>query len=571
MLDECRGEKFEEVIAAFSTVVLHKVISEEQKVKQNITGRLVLAHKLPLEEQRSLIPLAIAHRFALTGVLQKKARLRARYLDFQRRLNTKEQELRMRTEALEAASDARENAFIHDAKITELRKHFDTHWQGDSRWIDTIFDGGDQINDSLLDTPFPTLWQSVRFARAQTDVVRQEGLIQQLEKKVATQEARLQKWKRLRKDYATFEKFTTKQESLDGLIQPTNGLDLNFSRHMRLALDPPGTEIETADLTPAESSSVANEEYAKLMESMRRELAQVDNVNERNGDEVSIGLKAPETVTRMEIFKKPIGAVSKMRQPKVLSKSARLPTQANGAEKLRSAYIDISSTLPNEPKPDMNRETHPPTPNQSYPSRRHSLEVNQPSTDLEAEMDQEEILAQEIVLSTMNAPSPIKPKLSLSERTRKSMALASPKDLDQTAEPSPISSSSAVNGANVFALSLSSLNPTPRETLFERTRQSMSLVTPKPRKSITDRQRASKNFPINQFSSPEKSSLTPPEALFGQDVNYASVFKSRPKIALSPTLSPIDARSHAQDNILNVQHGEDWGYQSGGSPSATIG
>lgn len=54
-------------------------------------------------------------------------------------------------------------------------------------------------------------------------------------------------------------------------------------------------------------------------------------------------------------------------------------------------------------------------------------------------------------------------------------------------------------------------------------------------------------FPTNQFETPKKQhksitndvkSLTPPEELFGQEADYASVFKSRPKIGLSPTLSP---------------------------------
>ena len=101
-----------------------------------------------------------------------------------------------------------------------------------------------------------------------------------------------------------------------------------------------------------------------------------------------------------------------------------------------------------------------------------------------------------------------------------------------------------------------------RASLLERTRHSISLApapaaAPQSRKSSHNRSRTS-IYPINQFETPKKpgmrrstingieeeeSSLdkriaTPMEKLLSPDAEYDSVFKSRPKIALSPVLTP---------------------------------
>lgn len=106
-------------------------------------------------------------------------------------------------------------------------------------------------------------------------------------------------------------------------------------------------------------------------------------------------------------------------------------------------------------------------------------------------------------------------------------------------------------------------NIAPPTTLLERTRQSMSLL-PNPagpgrdhhsRKSVSSIQaRTSQNFPVNQFEtprgkrtqgisayrtkSPHPDSSTQRDQSFDDEGDYASIFKSRPKIALSPALSP---------------------------------
>ena len=98
-----------------------------------------------------------------------------------------------------------------------------------------------------------------------------------------------------------------------------------------------------------------------------------------------------------------------------------------------------------------------------------------------------------------------------------------------------------------------------KATLLERTRRSMSLLPAQPRdtRKSVNKHRKSKQFPTNQFETPRKQlpipedleDMTPPEKLFSQDADYASVFKSRPKIAMSPTASPApEGRPGVREN-----------------------
>jgi hypothetical protein len=78
---------------------------------------------------------------------------------------------------------------------------------------------------------------------------------------------------------------------------------------------------------------------------------------------------------------------------------------------------------------------------------------------------------------------------------------------------------------------------------------SFAPAPPKSKKSSHNRSRTSV-YPINQFDTPKKPrrstigirederDITPMESLMSPEAEYDSVFKSRPKIALSPVLSP---------------------------------
>lgn len=567
MLDECKGEKFEDVLAAFSTIVLQKVLSAEQNLKPSIARKLALAHTLSGEEQQSLLPLAIAHRISLEGLLRKRAHLRTKYLEFQHLLDVKEKEILARTASFELASKESEEG-VPKENIRRLRKKFGVHWQGDPRWIDAIFEGEQEPQDSLLDTPFSEVWAKVTDGTIDHDVPQQRGLLQQLDSRVAAQEARLQNWRRFREDLAVMTKSAARAKSPGVGQRPGQGLDLDFSRHIGLTLKPSDiAQTSLHDQPRRESEPAMVDEYERLMKSMRTELIKVDEVKARhhsdrafereNAESPGLLPHAPKMPTPTKINnlsqedREITNATTKLprRGPK------RSPLRVNRPERVYKSSND-SSTMPFNSKPYLDRN-HALTENPSTSSNSKLTQSNQLPEGPTSDVDEEEILAQQIILSTTSSLSPRKPKPSLSERTRKSMALKSPDEIFQmpVAESFPKPQSPTLPSPDVFASS-SGTGPSSRETLIERTRQSMSLLPPKPRKQVIDKRRTSKVYPTNQFGSPEPSyknpnaeAMTPPEALFAQDVNYASVFKSRPKVATSPSPSPMP-NGHGLNHIM---------------------
>lgn len=575
MLDECKGEKFEEVLAAFSTMVLQRVLSVDQTVKPSRVKKLALAHTLPDEEQRSLLPLAIAHRASLEGILRKRAHLRTRYQEFQRVLDVKEQELLSSTASLEIARKNDKEGADPNGNIRGLRKQFDLHWQGDPRWVNAIFEGERESRDPLLDTPFSEVWTKVTSDTIDHDIPKQQGLLQQLDSRVAAQEARLQKWRRFREDLAVTIKSAARAETLDAGQRPSQGLGLDFSRHTDLTLKPADiAQTRLHDQPRRESEPAVIDEYERLMKSMHRELIKVDEVKpprdhsedraskRDNVESHALLPNTPKAPTPTEIEKSAQADLEIAKAPTKLphASSKHSPTRVNRTERAYNRHPKSSSTLPPNSKSYLDRD-HDLSENPSTSAESKLTQTNPYPESPTSDVDEEEILAQQIILSTMSAQSPIKSKPSLSERTRKSMALTSPEEVFQmpVAESFRKPKSPSLPSADIFASSSSTaLNS--RESLIERTRQSMSHLPPKTRKQVIDKRRTSKVYPSNQFGSPEQSyntssaeAMTPPEALFAQDVNYASVFKSRPKIATSPTPSPMPNGHNELDNIMESQ------------------
>lgn len=613
MLDECKGERFEEVLGAFSTLVLQKVLEAEQNIQPTRARRLALAQRLTSEEQQSLLPLAIAHRSSLSALLRKKACLRLKYGEFKTVLDAKQLEIQTKANNLEV-SKASEKRVEPAENLRKLKDYFDLHWHGDPRWIGDIFGQGKEgINDPLLDTPFPDLWTRLTDNNVDQPAPKQQGLLQQLEERVAAQEARLEQWKQFREDLGVT---PTKVENVVQKKTQNQAFDLKFSSRVELDLGPDSTGEEvTQDSATQESVSIIVTEYQGLMDSMRRELAAVDAVKHGSDHNNTAVLSKKPGMEGLRQLSSPIGLdIAKPGHPE----PQRLPTEANTRTERGRNYdsrisvkrmeidldqeysdsgeprpilsspepkrpmkrLEASAQFPNigvekseEISSNSSRDPFVPVKLETYPhkgvstseesrarsSKSDSIILGQ-KDEAPTDLDEEEILAQQIVRSTINAVAPVKPKLSLLERTRQSMASAKPEGSDRL--PESVTASSTLIPSIVENTLPSSDSPIKRrDTLLERTRQSMSLIAPKrpPQKGIEQR-RTSKIYPTNQFETPEKQQprsqndevSTPPELLFEQDANYASVFKSRPKVALSPTAMAM----MMQDELDHISEGE---------------
>ncbi len=617
MLDECKGEKFEEVLGAFSTLVLQRVLEAEQNPQPTRARRLALAQRLTSEEQQSLLPLAIAHRSSLSTLLRKKARLRLKYREFKTVLDAKQLEIRTKANNHEA-SKAGEIRVGPPENLRRLKEYFELHWQGDSRWIDDIFGQGKQGTiDPLLDTPFSDLWTRLTDSAADQPAPKQQGLLQQLEERIAAQEARLKQWKQFRED---LEITSTKVENVVQKKKQNQVFDLKFSSRVKTDLHPDSTGEEvTQDSAAQESIAVIVTEYQGLMDSMRRELAAVDAVNYGSDHNHTAALSKKQGMGGLRQLSSSMGLdiaefchseplrlaakvnarsekgrnydpmTSRKRMgtdsdqefndsgelrpilsgPVAKRPIKRLEVSAQSLNREPGRSEDIPSNNTKDPSVPAKLETNPDEvissleDSRALSSKSDSITSGQ-EDEAPTDLNEEEFLAQQIIRSTFHVVSPAKPKLSLLERTRQSMALVKPEESDRLTESATaVSTSIASIAENTLQSSDAPIKR--RETLLERTRQSMSLITPKPppQKGIEQR-RTSKIYPTNQFETPGKQQSasqkdelsTPPELLFEQDANYASVFKSRPKVALSPTATSMMMHDEL-DDIIEGESSED--------------
>ncbi|KAL8792703.1 MAG: hypothetical protein Q9195_004678 [Heterodermia aff. obscurata] len=604
MLDECKGEKFEEALAAFSTIVLRKRMSAEKGGNLAIARRLALASDIKPSEQRSLLPLAIAHRASLTAVLHRKEQERSRYLQFQHRLDERDQQLRQQHNRLVQEKEARAGSIINEQSLEKIRQRFDTHWQGDPRWLDIILNGASEDTDDVLfETTFEEAWTdftSGTLPSANTNY-NQEGLLRNLENRVATQQARLQNWKQYREQIKG--KFQTVINKTSPDKSPKSAQDWSIDLTAHKQIDAQQAEVLQQPIASILDSSLAMElpkddEYAQLVKSMQRDL-----------DAIGTPKRHPLRYTRGAILsehhstddRRPNHSVcqsqladdklnedeqpeqddvnnseeASLPDPEQLKQSKKSMTTAPFPAKVAKPKPSSDSPIINTPESCSG--------DSDYKSQQQAPSSRLTGTTLDAadqtllENNEESMLAADIVAATINAgPSPVKFQPSLVERTRRSMAFASPelhhlplKPIKQTKDQSHMPSEVS-----------SKVTEDPRATLLERTRRSMSLLPAQPRepRKSMHKHRSSRQFPTNQFETPKKEpailedleDMTPPEKLFSQEADYASVFKSRPKIAMSPTGSPAPDESFALDAFVDITGGNDDTGQWESSPLARI-
>ena len=565
MFDDCKGEKIQELLASFSTIVLRKVLAAEDAEKVSIAGRLAIAKKVTTKEHESLLPLAIAHRASLTGLLRRKKELRARYRSFGCTLSAKEKELDRRFEAVVQTQGYLDENEIPDNTVSRLSMLFEKHWQGNPDLVAVVTQGEEHgLRDSLLDRPFHDVWPEVSNGNfdGKSDTNRQ-GLLQDLEKRVANQESRLNQWKDFKeamKRDAT-PKVVPKAQDLSLTRSTSNEQERQKRRERDLVFSPRKSprksDWELKKLTNETSPTPAMPKTSKFgvkpSTSASRQLGVVPKAEAEDQGPEGQGRDSLDQESLSEpscngSHNSSFSEVSGIQLHEIVS--------PDNAER----FTDVGATSPTRVEADdlagcESRHDSPTKPPHelAIASARNVISNIPDDGDSESRIpDEDDILAEQIISMTLNAaPTPAKPKLSLSERTRQSIAFASPSKF-QGLRPdgsSPSHASSTATDQQVpHSDKTTSTTTTTTTTLLERTRQSISLLPSNPRpqasrKSSMHERRNSKIYPTNPFETPRKQAskmkgLTPPEELFTPGAGYDSVFKSRPKVAFSPAASP---------------------------------
>lgn len=432
MLDDCKGEKFDELLAVFSTAVLRKALTASTDAGQlNPALRLSLANGITPDDYQLMLPLILAHRVSLGATGERRTRVGTTFDKFSQLLDNKKIQLEQRSQ--ENPQPVPENP----ADFDTLAEHVKTNWLGSEEWANNLLYGGSRSSsDAFLELPFAKVW-----AKATESTVEDlkhgaasHDLLLDLESRISRQQNRLSRWHEFRageKDRPTY-------SASSPSANPTRSSSvLAFKDHQALTV----ASIAKAVREPGDRSPSAQEDRSLL-------------------------LSIDEAVARID---------GKSRSSTVKTEPRVSPEPTNHTLPSHASSIQEPAATP-EAEPET-----PPIPDTSSEMETESPAVHISETNFEEERERE--------------PEPRPRSITLAERTRKSMSLIQPRNTEPPQE-----------------------QPAPR------------------------RHQSRKSFPVNPFETPQKQepsrTPTPRDELFSDEIDYASVFKSRPRIAQSPINSP---------------------------------
>ncbi|KAI1775420.1 HAUS augmin-like complex subunit 6 N-terminus-domain-containing protein [Hypoxylon cercidicola] len=268
MLDECKGERFEEVLAVFSSAVLKKLVAERAlnsgpEYRPTISENLALEKRGYSGDRTALNALLLAHKVSLRSHLTKKNAARTKYSDFEELLALKERGLARRKEQIKVEME-RSVAETSERAKTEVYRIIKTNWTGNDQWVDSLlFNDTNPRKGGLLGSRFDDVWAGVQEGRISDLEDRNAGLLEQLDSRVRLQRTRLEKWDDFRKKMFGG---MPPQQTRDAKekVKP-KGADLRFTAHQKLQIN----QIDAKDQTHLGAPPA---QYAKILGDMKAEL-----------------------------------------------------------------------------------------------------------------------------------------------------------------------------------------------------------------------------------------------------------------------------------------------------------
>ncbi|KAI1470527.1 HAUS augmin-like complex subunit 6 N-terminus-domain-containing protein [Daldinia caldariorum] len=535
MLDECKGERLEEVLAVFSSAVLKKLVAE-RALNSGPEYRPTISEKLALEnwgysgDRTELNALLLAYKASLSSLLAKKNTERAKYRDFEQLLASKEQALSQRKEKAKAESE-RSVAETSERTRKEVNKIIKTNWTGNDQWIDSLlYNDTNPRKGGLLGSRFDDVWAGVEQGKVCDLEDENTGLLEQLDSRVQMQRSRLEKWDNFRKEM--FSNMPPPPTIETRRTTKPKNVGLRFTAHQELNID----KIRVKDKLPLKGAPA---QYHTIVSNMKAELGTTgkhkipDFSGLLGGSNRSLGVGAASYATKPEEpaeaisdisewedepeeaprIEKPLQATSRNRYRLVPPKAS---TEAQGRTHVpKASSLDVSFSRNKKVFPDLSPNFRPkpseqpsfspePSPIKAVPETQESPKLDgipqiitshsivaspevspspSPSDKMmeslsppPASVSPTQAMANEILKSMSNAsPSPVKkPRhtLSLAERTRLSMTRAHPFEKeDEGSPPSPTKPTPAQSSSD------NNTNHLPEndeyEDLVARTRRSM--------------------------------------------------------------------------------------------------
>lgn len=602
MLDECKGDRLEEVLAVFSSAVLKKAVAEQQLNNREFPA---VAHSLALEkkgysgERTELNALILAHTVSLRRKLDEKNAARLHYKNLAVVLDTKEESIAKRSADVRSKG---KTAKVSNQQRTDVRRTVRNNWAGNERWMEALLYGDAYAKqDGVLSTPFDRVWRRTRSDRLPELEDKTNGLLRQLDDRVRTQQERLLKWQSVKKDMFG-ERDVQQFVDSDARIGQRKGFDFGFDVHESLQLGRMSPR-NVAENTPTDLGT----EYQGLLESFERDMKAIDRVvkapiisqqytkppppkspthsqvSDKAADEPISELSeleeeiAKASKSGRHIAERPTEVVDKTKRPKLPQPLSTMhsfrpkatTTEIPSIEPLKPdspkalSHSSVRSTKEASPSPVPSPiQSVPPSPPRNSPPRRTQSPEELPPSPTQQQADQ--------ILASMNAasPSPVKqsrprPTLSLADRTRLSMSRSTTLEFDAD-EDDDGQSPTRPRRRNTTSRSPKKKVPSTPTTITEadvddendliaRTRKSMANFEAAQQKARLERQRSQKHAAkqSSQFarqkyfiSEQDEDSTEVLEELIAKEaeIDYEDVFKSRPKIKASPPATPVNGR-----------------------------
>lgn len=530
--DECKGDKFEELLSGFANVVL----------RQQLRERASIALPSSIESETDRLSLILAHRVSLRAKLDQRQILAAKVLDHEQDISGRRDRLSRTKKELQRHRPP--DAHVRGDTECLLRDS----WTADPIWI-----------NALLRDPPPVSSQPDQ-KTAQAFEHDAKPVLQGLQDLISQQEAQLRRWAAFKSSLPTANAGPPEPQEHPPRARPV----LCFDKHKALCLENSSTKA----FQNAVGTSEIQRQYDDLLILLSSALCSDEPSYSARELEVDAGAATPVEHVRLESVSAGRSRASTsvpLEADRTLPPTSQRDQQDVGGDvsfgqssKIESSplreQISVQAHLDDETiSPECSWLA--PTPMPANATTNHS------STPKVA--DASEQAAQPLPQVT---PLP-KRGPTLQERTRMSMAGAL-RDIDNI-PTSPIVRKQKASKREDFA------TPPLEEddeagNLAQRTRKSMSLLTTiadmKTSRRKSKGSRVSQLYPVDPFETPRRSSSrislqtpgsndsTPREKLFSEDADITSVFKSRPKIAMSPMISPTRSLLD-EDSILASRSG----------------
>ncbi|KAF2725738.1 hypothetical protein K431DRAFT_280450 [Polychaeton citri CBS 116435] len=279
MLDDCSGDKFLELCLAFSSTVLRKATLEKKtsvnhhrrlsSIPRPIAQNLGSAQSLKKSERESLLPLAVAHKAALTNVLREKERKRQSFARLSVALNEKDYELQQREERIQ--QDANTEHIEESLKNLEhVERNTERNWTGSSQLRDSVLMGDETFaQDALLEKKFDDVWIDNELNNVGSPPVANQGTLASLEARAQEQNDRLRKWQEWHNEMRASEQSRSPPVSPS---KESSSQQTRFDLHRKLAIRSVENPFDAPSHQRQTTQSSASGRYDEILAAMREDL-----------------------------------------------------------------------------------------------------------------------------------------------------------------------------------------------------------------------------------------------------------------------------------------------------------